>query len=166
MITKDRLAELFSYDPETGHFTRKVNSGPAKAGEIAGYKNSLGYVQIYVDGRRQYAHRLAWMFTYGEMPSGVIDHANGDRSDNRICNLRDATQGQNVQNRSGPKKRSKSGFLGVAWDRCRKRWLARIQVDGKPIHIGHFKSAEDAHSAYLAEKAKHHPFWAGSANDP
>lgn len=158
MISVDRLRELFHYSPDTGEFIRLVAIGPAKAGEVAGFKNSLGYVQISVDGTRQYAHRLAWLYVKGTHPSKLIDHVNGNKSDNRIDNLREASSSENLQNAKEPHRDSRSGLRGVAWDRCRGKWLSRVQVNKKSHHVGYFSTAAEAHNAYLVAKGKLHPF--------
>lgn len=83
--TAERVRELFRYDPETGIFTRLVDSPMhrAKAGETSASINSQGYAQIRVDGKRYKAHRLAWLHMTGEWPTQQIDHIDGNRANNR-----------------------------------------------------------------------------------
>jgi hypothetical protein len=101
-------------------------------------------------GRKNYsAHRLAWLYVYGEWPSDQIDHINRNRSDNRIANLRIATPTQNQANRSVC-KRNTTGFKGVTVDPRTGRFRAKIRVNGKRTHIGVFDSAEEAGAAYVA----------------
>lgn len=100
------------------------------------------------------AHRLAWLYVHGEWPSKHLDHLNGNRTDNRIENLRQVSVAENAENTRRPHRDNKSGYLGV----CKKRgkWLAVIQIKGKYTRIGLFDTPEMAHEAYLAEKRKHH----------
>ena len=136
-----------SYDPESGHFTRN--------GRRAGYINrSLGYVLISVRNKPEYAHRLAFLFMTGRFPDGV-DHINGDRSDNRWSNLREATQSQNMRN-SRKRVDNNSGYKGVCYFKRTGKWLAYINVDRKRVHLGYHATAEAAHSAYNAASEKLH----------
>ena len=85
----------------------------------------------------------------GAWPKDQIDHVNGDRSDNRFCNLREATNSQNQANRRC-EATSTSGVKGVSWDRRCRRWQAQISINGKPKHLGGFTSKEEAARAYAA----------------
>lgn len=151
MITAGRLHELLEYDPETGSFKWRVDrpSG-VKAGDIAGCRDNLGYWKIAVDGRGQVrAHRLAWLYVYGECPK-YIDHINMDRSDNRIANLRPATASQNHGN-SHMYANNKIGLKGVSELPNRaKPYRATIGLNGKTKTIGYFSTPEQAHAAYVA----------------
>ena len=107
--------------------------------------------------KRFSAHRLAWLYVTGDWPVGVIDHINGDRTDNRFENLRDVTQKTNSENLRGPQKRTASRFLGVhAQRRKSTRFLAQIVTDGKLKHLGSFSTPEPAHEAYLAATRRLH----------
>ena len=99
-LTAERLREVLAYDAETGVFTWRDNRGSrAPAGSVAGnVSHQRGYRQIRVDYNRYLAHRLAWLYVYGEWPAAQIDHINGQTEDNRIVNLRPATQRQNCLN--------------------------------------------------------------------
>lgn len=99
MLTQDRLRELLHYDPDTGVFTNIKPRHRVKVGDIAGSNSGKGYLQIQIDQKRYSAHRLAWLYTYGRFPEEFIDHINGNPSDNRIVNLREVTQRENLQNR-------------------------------------------------------------------
>lgn len=155
-LTADRLHELLNYDPHTGEFTRRITtSRNAKAGDVAGGKNTDGYVVISVDGRAYYAHRLAWLYMRDEWPPALIDHENTDCGDNRWKNLRPATRRQNAQNLRGAHADNKVGILGVMPHRG--RWTAQIASGGKRIYLGMFDTPELAHAAYLDAKAKLHP---------
>ena len=155
-MTSDRLKYFLSYDPNTGEFRRKtVLRGHGKVGQIAGGVDKDGYIQIRVDGKQHRAHRLAWLYVHGEMPEHEIDHINGIRTDNRIDNLRAASDAINAQNVRQARTDNKStGRLGVYPNGSKFR--AVITVSGKLVHLGQFDSAEEASSAYVAAKRKFH----------
>lgn len=150
LITDSRLRELLDYDPETGVFRWRVAAGKALAGLIAGSINAKGYRRITLDGRTYRAHRLAWRYMHGMWPTNQIDHINRVRDDNRLVNLRSATDQQNKAN-ARRRNYNKSGFKGVYLDRRTQQWRAQTALSGKNIHIGYFPTAEAAHSAYVAK---------------
>lgn len=158
-LTAERLRSLLHYNPETGEFTWLVSrAGNAKAGYVAGFDNGDGYRKVRVDSHPYQAHRLAWLYIHGSWPNGHIDHINGNPSDNRIANLREATNSQNLQNRYRASSNSKSRLLGVSFDPKRGKWAAQIEVDGRCRFLGRYESADAAHAAYLKAKAALHPF--------
>jgi len=153
-LTAQRLRELLHYNSETGLFTWRGNrTGFALAGTVAGTKSG-GYICIQVDGTLYRAHRLAWLYVNECWPEFVIDHINGDKTDNRLCNLRDVDETTNAHNRKRAHKNSSSGALGVS--RIGNRWRALIRVNGKRIHIGCFGSIDEASAAYFEAKAVLH----------
>jgi len=154
-FTKELVSEYLAYDPETGVFTRLKTSGPKKAGDRVGVVNA-GYLQIGVCGRRMRGHQFAWLLTYGYIPK-TIDHLNGNGLDNRLCNLREVTQQQNIHNHRKPPKHNTSGFLGVSYYKAGKKFSAHINLDGKKIHLGYFDDPEAGHQAYLNAKRELHP---------
>jgi hypothetical protein len=154
MVTQERLRELFHYDPETGILTRKVAKGSQQVGVAAGNQNR-GYLQLTVDGHAGFVHRFIWLYVYGKWPSEKIDHIDGNRSNNRLSNLRDVSQALNVQNERKPRSSNKSGFLGVK--ACRGRWRAEICIKGKTKFLGRFDTPEEAHAVYVEAKRKAHP---------
>jgi hypothetical protein len=140
------------YDPETGHFTWKVQrSGKTKAGMRAGTKNRLGYINLRIDYRGFGAHRVAWAMQYGVWPNGDIDHINGIRDDNRIVNLRDVSRGSNLQNQRRAHRDSKSGILGVKANKC-GTFSAMITSQYKLHSLGTFNTAAEASAAYQSAK--------------
>ena len=150
-ITADvnRIRELLEYEADTGILRWKVKRhGTAIAGSQAGSINSKGYRCVKIDGKLYQAHRIAWVIAKGEWPTSAIDHKNRSRDDNRIENLRLATNSQNTANSKRPAHNT-SGLKGVTWHKLRRKWAAQIRKDGKNIHLGLFASAEDAHEAYI-----------------
>ena len=147
-LTPQRLRDLLDYDPLTGVFTRLH---PARClGRVAGGLDARGYRYISVGGRSYAAHRLAWLHTYGAWPAQMIDHINGVKSDNRLNNLRDVSNAQNMQGARKPSRRSASGLLGVT--RGPYKWHAELTIDGKRKWLGAFATPELASEAYLAAK--------------
>jgi hypothetical protein len=156
-LTAQRLRELLHYDPETGIFTRAVSRQGRNglAGCVAGGKTESGYIRISLYNRLHRAHRLAWLYMFGDWPSGDIDHINGIRGDNRIENLRDVSTSVNMQNQREAQPRNASGFLGVTIHGS--RFEASIKLNGKNIYLGSYKTPELAHAAYLEKKRGIHP---------
>lgn len=146
-LSPERLKTLLSYNPLTGDFFWASSNSPrVKAGERAG-SFTQGYMNIQVDGKLYRAHRLAWLYMSGCWPESGIDHINGDSTDNRIANLREANQSQNTAN-AKRKVTCKSGFKGVT--QYRSRWVASIGRNGRKQHLGVFDTPELAHAAYVA----------------
>ena len=161
-ITPEFVREYLHYDPNTGLFTwlKTIrHGGKAKVGAVAGVKTVNGRIAIGISKCRFYAHRLVWLYVYGRWPEKHIDHIDGDPSNNRLFNLREANQSQNLQNLSRkPKKSNTSGFIGASWSKHHQRWVATIRINGKQTYLGRFHTAELAHAAYCKAKAEHHKF--------
>lgn len=140
------LHDRLRYDPDAGAFFW-INGGPkTRAGARAGNADSRGYRRITVDGSYYLEHRLAWYFTHGKWPDHVVDHINGDKSDNRIANLRECSVRENGRNR-GAQSNGISAFKGVS--PFRGKWRARI-FDKRERHLGVFDTEQDAARAYDA----------------
>lgn len=165
--------QLLSYDPRTGIFrwryramkwfedrSRWITWNKRFAGKVAGSVAGNGYVYIGIEPYAYLAHRLAWLFVHGHWPEGNLDHINGDRSDNRIANLRSANHTENAQNQ-GMRSDNTSGFKGVSWHKQRHRWVAAITKDYKKISLGLYDTADEAHEAYIAAKQVIHTFHPG-----
>ncbi|MEY4838685.1 MAG: hypothetical protein RLZZ475_2544 [Pseudomonadota bacterium] len=158
---REYAMSLVEYEPETGVFRWKVrrnsHGGCVNPGDIAGTFHRDGYVVINFSARLWRAQRLAHLFMTGDVPAkGLeIDHINGDRADNRWCNLRVVTKAQNMWNSKRPST-NVSGVKGVSWVAERGQWLARITVHGRKIHLGQFNSKEEAIAARRAGEAKYH----------
>lgn len=157
MLTEHRLKELLRYDADTGMFYRMVTTSPnARAGSLAGNKIRGGYMRMSVDGHEQYAHRLAFLYMTGKWPTHHVDHINGDKADNRWCNLRPATPGENMQNKRSAQSNNQVGLLGVSPKRG--KFTARIGVGRKYTNLGVYTTAEEAQAAYLKAKSALHPY--------
>jgi hypothetical protein len=153
VLTAEQLRTELHYDAQTGVFTRIACRPGVTQGRIAGVTNRHGYVVITVLFRQYAAHRLAWLYSFRRWPKSQIDHINGDKTDNRISNLREATPSQNKANTSP--QRNGSGVKGVSWSVKDQRWHARIQVDGKRVFLGGFASQQEAADAYAAAARLH-----------
>lgn len=148
-MTKNELMQLLSYDANTGLFVRlKRTCNRINVGDIAGWKDADGYLNISLHGKKWKSHRLAWLYVYGKFPEQEIDHINGIKSDNRLCNLRQATRSQNCTNRGMP-SHNKSGFKGVQWRQHAKKFCAVIYKNKKKFFLGYFDTAEKASEVYL-----------------
>lgn len=149
MITADEVRRLFDYNPSSGLLSWRLSNSPrAHIGSQAGCKKPNGYIQVDIRKRAYKAHRLAWLHFYGQWPSGHIDHVNGVKDDNRIKNLRVATNSQNQANVQ-IRKNSRSGLKGASFQAG--RWRAQIKFNRKNISLGYFDTAYEAHLAYAAK---------------
>lgn len=156
-MDQETLFGILEYHHETGYFFWKESRGRVKAGCMASTARSDGYHSIQINGKKYLAHRLVWLYLTGSFPSSQIDHLNGDRSDNRFCNLREATNAQNTQNKASDKG-SSSRYVGVNWCKRTSKWLSRIMIGGKSFHLGHFMEEESAANAYRVAKNRLHDF--------
>jgi len=152
----ETLRQLLSYDPETGSLiwlprdeSFFKNEGDAKrwnsryAGTDAFTTILKGYRKGSVFKKDYYAHRVCWALANGDWPSSEIDHINGNRSDNRICNLRDVDSLENQKNLS-LRHDNKANRIGVSWYSRGKKWTASITVNRKWIFLGRFTKICDA----------------------
>lgn len=151
-ITAERLRSLVRYEPDTGNFYWIVARGPKHPGDIAGSVTTQGYNQLAIDRCSLRSNRMAFLYMNGVMPSGIIDHINGDRRDDRWANLRDITASMNSHNMRKASRKSKSGVLGVFFLERKQKWTARLRKMGKDYHIGFFDTIDDAENAYIEKK--------------
>jgi len=136
-----------SFNPNTGIFTWAKSGPKRKVGNIAGYCCEKGYRVICVNKKSYYAHRVAFAWFYERWPNKQIDHINGNKDDNRISNLREASNQQNQAN-ARRRKDNTSGFKGVRRAKTKGKWCAYVYVNGKDTYIGTYDSQELAHQGY------------------
>jgi hypothetical protein len=156
-LTAQRLRELFSYDPSSGAFCRLTQRGPSRPGPVSMCLDTHGYPVMRVDYKLYRAHRLAWLHATGAWPMHDIDHIDGNRSNNRLANLRDVTRGENCQNLRAAQSHSDHGVLGVSRTNKSTTWRARIAVNGRTVYLGCFETQAEAQAAYLRAKRELHP---------
>lgn len=150
-IDTDALERAYSYDPVTGHFTRRHAGGGKQAGTVVTGGRSRVY--LCVSGKLVRSSRAAWTLLNGPIPDGMeVDHINGDKRDDRASNLRLATHAQNLRNRA-VHRNNRTGVKGVT--RYRSGYLAMICVAGRRIYLGTFDTLESAARAYAAAAAVH-----------
>lgn len=153
--TKEELCRLFEYKDGNLICKQKTNNkSRIKIGDVIGTIGSDGYYKTKINGVFYFVHRLIFLMHYGFVPK-IIDHINGIRSDNRIQNLREATQRQNSYNRK-LRINNKSGVKNVCWDPNANLWKVQISIDGKQTNCGFFASLEDARIRATALRKKHH----------
>jgi hypothetical protein len=160
-LTQKYLKSILDYNIDTGVFTWKVSKAQrTKIGDVAG-SLSDGYRKIGVNGKLYNAHRLAWLYVYGEMPKNLIDHIDCDRSNNKISNLRESTHQTNSENYKTPKT-NKSGVKNVSWYKSLNKWVVSIGVKKIKKTIGYFDDIElaelvaiEARNKYRGEFANH-----------
>lgn len=138
---------FLGYDAESGAMTWIRRPGNRRRiGSAAGRRNRLGYLNIGLLGKPYQAHRIAWFLMTGEQPPDVIDHIDGDPTNNRWSNLRAATRALNNANR----RKTRAGLKGVAL-LPHGRFQAQIKASGVNHYLGSFDTEEEAHQAYIAK---------------
>ena len=158
MIAAELLRSKLHYNKDNGEFRWAVRCGMrGVVGALAGSLNAYGYQVVRLDGANYLAHRLAWLYEFGAWPSGQIDHINGEKTDNRIENLRDVAPNVNRQNIRKARSHNKStGVLGVSFHRRIGKYVAYIRKDGKRTHLGYFEELAVAERAYIEAKRRQH----------
>lgn len=146
----EKLTAQIKYDPVTGVFERLDRK---QAGGKVGWVSKTGYLYVSVSQTQYKAHRLAWFLMTGSWPN-VIDHIDGNKTNNVWSNLRNVTQSENIQNLRAAHRDSSTGYLGVV--KAGTRFTSRIMTNGKSQHLGMFNTAEEAHSAYVKAKRELH----------
>lgn len=164
-LNQERLRELLTYDPTSGTWSWRVDMKTGRgngrvhmaAGASAGAVSSAkGYKKIGIDGRRYWAHRLAFLWMTGEWPSSNVDHIDGNGGNDAWANLRDVDHPTNMQNMKRARSDSATGILGVTFNKARQKWVAQITKDKKNIGLGYFDSADAAQAAYITAKRQLH----------
>ena len=142
----EELKEFLDYNPETGIFTwiKKPNK-TIRVGQVAGTMSAKGYIVVTFKGIKYLANRLAYYMYHGVDPlEKMVDHKNDPKTNNKIDNLRLASNAQNQMNRVNLNRNNTSGVIGVYWDKANKKWRAIIMINGKTKHLGYFINKEEA----------------------
>tara|TARA_R110000868_G_scaffold208946_2_gene458505 strand:- start:270 stop:803 length:534 start_codon:yes stop_codon:yes gene_type:complete len=170
-IPVEQLHDMLKYNPDTGEFIwrERAEDFPSPlsairsfnsrcAGKLVYQEGHKGYRRIKLLSKRYKSHRLAWAIHHGDWPKDQIDHINGVRSDNRIDNLREASQTDNARNTRIPAT-NMSGVIGIRWNKIIFRWVATIGVNNVNVHLGSFKDFEEAVSVRRSAEVKYgyHP---------
>lgn len=145
-MKRNILAEL-SYDPDSGEIRNAE-------GKLVGCVSTSGYRMIKFSGKGIPAHRVAWKLFHGEWPKDQIDHINGIKDDNRLCNLRESSQVENTRNRKLYKNNT-TGFKGVLLQPDKVKFYAKVCKGGRNFYSYGHTSAKSAAKAY-DELAKKH----------
>ena len=152
------LRSMFTYCTETGVLTWLPRLDDPRwnrvfAGKPAGGVDGKGYVRIRSEGNNWNAHRVIWKLVHDEEPE-YVDHINGNRADNRLCNLRSVSKTENARN-TRLKRHNTSGVSGVHWRTKDQRWAATIHHNGALVRLGQYRLFEDAVAARRAAEAKY-----------
>lgn len=147
MITQKRLKELTYYDEVTGELFWKVDRKGVKKGDKVGYvatgTSGVFYLQGKIEGFSTRVHRLIWLYVYGVLPEKQIDHIDGDGLNNRLENLREVSQVENLKNCS-LSKNNVSGITGVCWEKACKSWKVQIGRNSVYTYLGRYKDFFEA----------------------
>jgi hypothetical protein len=152
MMTLSEIKTILDYDTESGVLIwKRKTCQKVIVGSRAGTKRHDGYIIVRINGIQYYAHRLIWLLVNGEWPINQIDHKDLDPSNNRITNLRLATNSENQRNKSKPSN-NKTGVKGVIWDSRKNKFVAQLRNGRKHIHIGYFDEILEAQKAIKKER--------------
>lgn len=152
-MTQTELKDILHYNQDTGVFLWLVSKGRMKAELVAGSPDGCGHLQIKINKKQYKAHRLAFLYMNGEMPSDEVDHINGCPSDNRWENLREVSRKENGENLKLSLKNS-SGFRGVCFNKARNKFQADVIHFGKHHYLGLFDTAQEANEAVKIARSK------------
>lgn len=146
--THSKVASMLDYNPLTGLFRWKVNTrGKLNRGGVAGSVRNDGYVFVGIGRTKYRAARLAWCYMNKRWPRRFVDHKDGNPSNNRWDNLRQADEYTNQQNRRGSRF-TNNPYKGIYWSKRARKWAASIRKDGKEKYLGLHPNAIQAAMAY------------------
>ena len=156
--TYEMLHELFELkDGEL--FRKKRVSNNTKVGDIVGTTNATGYKQVKIGRITHLCHHIVYKMVHNK-EAVLLDHADGNRANNKIENLREVTVSQNAIN--SKKKNNISGYKNVIWQKSRSNYIVKLHIDGKQKYIGEFKDveladlvAQEARVKYFGSFARH-----------
>lgn len=164
MITIDQLRNTFTLGDD-GRVFWKIdirgyrNNCVVKSGSEAGHFQKKGYRVLTIGGVHIMAHRAVFAMTHGRWPTDQIDHINGNKADNRPCNLREASGFQNQQNR-GVNKNAASGVKNVHWSKHARKWRVSLMVNRKVKDFGYHDDLEFAGLVASEARRKYHGIFA------
>lgn len=150
------LKVLFAANFESGTLTWKINGarGKPREGNLAGHTDATKQKRavVGINGKRYLRSRILYAMYHDADPYPlVIDHRNGDPTNDAICNLRAVTQAENLQNQDFLRDKKRLLPTGVKIYRrpAKKKFMAAIQIRGRQKSLGYYLTAEEAHAAYL-----------------
>ena len=153
-MNKDEILKYFNYNKKKGHLTWKwhwdntvINK---QLGTLVGNKTKDGYLRVTVNYKSYKVHRLIWCIEKETWPK-MIDHVNGNKIDNRIQNLRAASNRINQSNRHTHRN---GRLVGTDFHKESGRWRARITINKREKYIGLYGTELKAHNAYIEEVKK------------
>ncbi len=149
MLTQIYVKRLFDYDETLGHLLHKVDKGHNKVKGKVAHNNQSTCSTVSINDKTYLAHRIIWLWYYGYLPENFIDHVDRNPHNNKIDNLREASNQCNQRNTGNPKDNT-SGVKGVYWHKKRNKWKAEIRINGKGLYLGSYESFTDAVCARLA----------------
>lgn len=142
-LSSELIWKLFELEEPSGVLRWRKGSGSGRPyGKVVGTRR-LGYLTVIINAKQYSVHRIVWFMRHGRWPNGDIDHF-GNKDDNSIGMIREATRAQNLQRK---RTKGKTGFRGVSqgWN---GKFLAWSVENGKSKYLGSFSSAEEAAVAY------------------
>lgn len=152
----EEIKKILNYDLITGEFTWAIKRKGCKKGNTAGALNkTIGYRYLCINYKKYLAHRVAWAYVHGEFPKNEIDHIDGNKQNNAISNLREATRVENTWN-TKISKRNTSGFKNVSLHKKTGLWRATLNCKNANVINKYFKTKEDAVIFLQKEREKHH----------
>lgn len=170
-LTQAMARQLLEYDPHTGKLTWRKRTPDLFAGTRNSAEHSCkrwntkfsgkeaftavttGYKVGAIFAKNYLAHRVIWLLLFGHFPDEQIDHINGDRTDNRLANLRAVTNAENCKNQCA-RSDNTTGVTGVYWFKRDSKWVVSITANGKQKHLGYFDEFEDAVARRKAAEAE------------
>ena len=161
-INQALLQELFEYK-DGDLYWKKVPSNNYRLNQMkVGYASTKSkYLQVSIHKKKYYVHRIVFMFHHGFMPE-ALDHIDGNKKNNAIENLRQATLSQNQYNKKIARHNT-SGIKGVYWHKRSEKWMARCTINKKCFYIGSYKNLNEAKVAVINFRKTHHGEFARNA---
>jgi hypothetical protein len=142
-MTPQEVRTVFAYAPETGRLLWNIVTRKTQIGDVAGGLSN-GYMQVKYKQRKYMVHRIIWCYVHGDWPNQMIDHIDGDRSNNKIANLRDVSNAKNQYNRHSLNKNNSTGHMGIMYRKRGDAYIVQIRVLGARKYIGYYKTLPDA----------------------